>query len=64
MDGGLDTDCPAATNAETVRLIDALGGQAEHFVDQEAGHTFSPNMRKKFVDWVLFHGNPSLLTGR
>ena len=59
IDGGLDTDCPAATNAETVRLINALGGQAEHFVDQEAAHTFSPDMRRKFVDWVLSHGQPA-----
>ena len=56
IDGGLDTDCPAATNAETVRLINAAGGQAEQFVDREAGHAFSPSMRRKFVDWVVGHG--------
>ena len=55
IDGGLDTDCPAATNAETVRLINAGGGQAEHFVDPEVGHAFSPIMRRKFVDWVTGH---------
>ena len=55
IDGGLDTDCPAATNAETVRLINAAGGQAEQFVDREAGHAFSPSMRRKFVDWVVGH---------
>ena len=55
IDGGLDTDCPAATNAETVRLINAAGGQAEHFVDPEVGHAFSPIMRRKFVDWVTSH---------
>ena len=62
IDGGLDTDCPAATNAETVRLINDLGGQAEHFVDQEVGHTFSPDMRAKFVDWLVTHGRPPLAT--
>ena len=56
IDGGLDTDCPAATNAETVRLINAAGGHAEQFVDREAGHAFSPSMRRKFVDWVVGHG--------
>lgn len=55
IDGGLDTDCPAATNAETVRLINAGGGQAAHFVDPEVGHAFSPIMRRKFVDWVTGH---------
>ena len=59
IDGGLDTDCPAATNAETVRLINAAGGQAEQFVDREAGHAFSPSMRRKFVDWVVGHGQPA-----
>ena len=47
IDGGLDTDCPAATNAETVRLINAHGGRAEHFVDAEVGHAFSPTMRAR-----------------
>lgn len=59
IDGGLDTDCPAATNAETVRLINAAGGEAEQFVDREAGHAFSPSMRRKFVDWVVGHGQPA-----
>ena len=58
IDGGLDTDCPAATNAETVRLINAAGGRAEQFVDQEAGHAFSSAMRRKFVDWVRSRGQP------
>ena len=55
IDGGLDTDCPAATNAETVRLINAAGGRAEHFVDPEVGHAFSPPMRRRFVNWVTGH---------
>ena len=42
IDGALDTDCPAETNAETVRLINEEGGQAEHFVDPNFGHGFSP----------------------
>ena len=45
IDGGQDTDCPAAINAETVRLINEAGGQAEHFVDNAVGHEFSSNMR-------------------
>ena len=64
IDGGLDTDCPATTNAETVRLINALDGRAEQFVDQEADHTFSPHMRRTFVDWLLIHRHPSPATGR
>ena len=60
VDGGQDTDCPAATNAETVRLINARGGQAEHFVDPEVGHAFSPSMRAKFVSWLIGHGAPPL----
>lgn len=58
IDGALDTDCPAETNAETVRLINSLGGQAEHFVDPDFGHGFSPPMRAKFVDWLVEHGQP------
>lgn len=53
IDGGLDTDCPAAINAETVRLINAAGGQATHFVDPEAGHQFSPAMRSRYLEWVI-----------
>ena len=60
IDGALDTDCPAATNAETVGLINSLGGQAEHFVDPDFGHGFSAPMRAKFVDWLLTHGQPPL----
>jgi hypothetical protein len=60
IDGGLDTDCPAATNAETVRLINAGGGQAEQFVDTEVGHAFSPSMRARFVTWLIGHGEPPL----
>ena len=60
IDGGLDTDCPASTNAETVRLINDRGGQAEHFVDPEVGHARSPSMRAKFVDWLITHGQPPL----
>ena len=61
IDGGLDTDCPAIVNAETVRLINALDGQAEHFVDLNSGHGFSPLMRTKFVDWLVRHGQPPLV---
>ena len=60
IDGGLDTDCPATTNAETMQLINALGGKAEHFVDREVGHAFSPSMRARFVSWLITHGEPSL----
>ena len=63
IDGGLDTDCPATVNAETVRLINALDGQAEHFVDLNSGHGFSPLMRTKFVDWLVAHGQPPLVAG-
>lgn len=63
IDGGLDTDCPAAVNAETARLINARGGQAEHFVDLNAGHGFSPLMRRKFLDWLAAHGQPPLMAG-
>ena len=63
IDGGLDTDCPAAVNAETVRLINALNGKAEHFVDLNSGHGFSPLMRTKFVDWLVTHGRPPLMAG-
>ncbi len=60
IDGALDTDCPAEVNAETVRLINERGGHAEHFVDPNFGHGFSPPMREKFVDWLLAHGKPPL----
>ena len=56
IDGALDTDCPAETNAETVRLINEEGGQAEHFVDPDFGHGFSPLMRARFVNWLIKHG--------
>ena len=62
IDGGLDDDCPAAVNAETTRRINALGGRAEHFVDLNSGHGFSPLMRKKFVEWLVAHGQPPLAT--
>ena len=62
IDGGLDTDCPASTNAETVRLINERGGQAEHFVDPEVGHARSPSMLARFVDWMIRHGQPPLAT--
>ena len=61
IDGGLDTDCPASTNAETVRLINERGGRAEHFVDPEVGHARSPSMRARFVDWIIAHGQPPLV---
>ena len=59
IDGGLDTDCPATTNAETVRLINAAGGQAQQFVDEDVGHAFSAKMRERFVDWLLAHAEPT-----
>ena len=52
IDGGLDTDCPASVNAETVRLINNAGGRAEHFVDGSVGHAFSASMRERFVTWI------------
>ena len=55
IDGGLDDDCPASVNAETVRLINAAGGRAEHFVDETVGHAFSQSMRAKFVAWMKLH---------
>jgi dipeptidyl aminopeptidase/acylaminoacyl peptidase len=55
IDGGQDTDCPPAINAETVRLINEAGGQAEHFVDEEAGHGGSPAKSKRFHDWIVAH---------
>ncbi len=60
IDGALDTDCPAAINAETVRMINSQGGQAQHFVDPDFGHGFSQPMRAKFVDWLVAHGQPPL----
>ncbi len=60
IDGGLDTDCPAATNAETVRLINEQGGRAEHFVDPDVGHARSALMRSRFVTWLIAHGRPRL----
>ena len=62
IDGALDTDCPAAINAETVRLINSLGGRAEHYVDPDFGHGFSPPMREKLVDWLVCHGRPPLIS--
>lgn len=56
IDGGLDTDCPAETNAETVRLINQAGGQAAHYVDAESGHGFSDTMRTQYLKWVMKHG--------
>ena len=61
IDGALDTDCPAEINAETARLINERGGRAEHYVDPDFGHGFSPGMRAKFVDWLLAHGQPPLV---
>ena len=55
IDGGQDTDCPAAINAETVRRINEAGGQAEHFVDSAVGHEFSSNMRDRYLDWMMAH---------
>ena len=62
IDGALDTDCPAEINAETVRLINAAGGKARHFVDGDFGHGFSQPMRDRFVDWLVAHGQPPLET--
>ncbi|MEM7538472.1 MAG: dienelactone hydrolase family protein [Chloroflexota bacterium] len=55
MDGGQDTDCPAEVDAETVRLINAAGGQAEQFVDDGVGHEFSAAMRTRYIEWILAH---------
>ena len=55
MDGGQDTDCPATVNAETVRLINAAGGQTEQVIDGAVGHEFSPLMRERYLDWVVAH---------
>lgn len=63
-DGALDTDCPAEVNAETVRRINELGGQAEHFVDPDFGHGFSGPMRARFVEWLVAHGEPPLMAGK
>ena len=59
IDGGQDTDCPAAINAETVRLINEAGGQAEHFVDNAVGHDFSSNMRDRYIHWMMAHKEPA-----
>ena len=63
MDGGLDTDCPACVNAETVGLINQAGGSAVHFVDDEVGHQFSPPMRERYIDWLIAH-RPSPIANR
>ena len=55
IDGGQDTDCPAAVNAETVRLINEAGGRAEHMVDDAEGHGFSPLMREHYLEWFVAH---------
>jgi pimeloyl-ACP methyl ester carboxylesterase len=55
IDGGQDSDCPPAVNAETVRLINEAGGQAEHFVDEEAGHGGSPAKSKRYHEWIIAH---------
>ena len=60
IDGGLDVESPAETNAKTVSLINALEGQAEHFVDEEAGHEISTKMWKKLIDWLINHSPPLL----
>ncbi len=60
IDGALDTDCPTEVNAETVRRINELGGQAEHFFDPDFGHGFSGLMRARFVEWLVAHGEPPL----
>lgn len=55
MDGGQDTDCPATVDAETVRLINERGGQAQQFVDDAVGHEFSPMMREQYIEWIIEH---------
>ena len=60
IDGGLDLESPAGTNAKTVSLINALEGQAEHFVDEEAGHEISTKMWKELIDWLINHSPPLL----
>lgn len=60
IDGGQDTDCPATVNAETVRLINKAGGQAEHFVDEAAGHGGSPAKSQRYLDWITAHRDISV----
>jgi pimeloyl-ACP methyl ester carboxylesterase len=57
LDGGQDTDCPAATNTETVRLINNAGGQAQQYIDESVGHNFSPSMKQRYMTWVIAHKN-------
>ncbi len=53
LDGGKDTDCPAATNADTVARILAVGGSAAQMVDPDAGHQLSPPLLAAFKRWLL-----------
>ncbi len=53
IDGGLDTDCPASHNAETVANIRRVGGTADQSVDQETGHGFSTAMQERLVAWAI-----------
>ncbi|NQZ71017.1 MAG: dienelactone hydrolase family protein [Lentisphaeria bacterium] len=55
LDGGQDTDCPAAINKETVDKINALGGQASQFVDDAVGHAFSESMKAECLQWLKKH---------
>jgi hypothetical protein len=55
MDGEKDAGCPPAVNAETVRLINAAGGAAEHFVESGFGHGFSEAMQARYIDWLVKH---------
>ncbi len=55
MDGTEDASCPPAVNAETVRLINAAGGAAEHFVDSGVGHDFSEAMQERYIAWLVKH---------
>ncbi|MBA3710621.1 MAG: alpha/beta fold hydrolase [Planctomycetes bacterium] len=52
VDGGLDDDCPAAINAETVARINAAGGRAEHSVDPACGHDYSESMQDSVRTWI------------
>ena len=55
MDGEKDAGCPPAVNAETVRLINAAGGVAEHFVEPGFGHGFSEAMQARYIAWLVKH---------
>ncbi|HCN07380.1 MAG TPA: hypothetical protein DIT01_05565 [Lentisphaeria bacterium] len=55
IDGGDDPDCRPEIDAETVRLINAAGGAAAHFVEAGYGHGISPVMTARFTAWLVQH---------